>query len=117
MTSPFSEDWTARDVVALGFTMDDLLNHAGMEYQEQYFDLQPTTEDEVALKVQPSHASRLRSLEVVMLSKDVPQREDPFQQEREVYIPKRDPHFAGDDDNNPYQVPRRTRHGLKPKKK
>lgn len=108
LRSPFSEDWTARDVVTLGLTMDDLLNHAGMEYQEQYFDLDPTTEDEVALKVQPSHASRLRSLEATIIEEEHPL-------ERNVYIPKHIPDEEEEkkEDDNPYRVKRRTRHGLK----
>ena len=134
LSSPASEDWTARDVLELGFTMDDLLDYAGLEYQEQYFALEPTTEDELNLKVVPAHAERLRSLEAEQQETEIErqmaqaritgaeahqhprERELPTPaymirtQTRNHYIP--DGEFCEEDELNP----RRTRHGFKSKK-
>lgn len=143
LSTPASEDWSARDILDLGFNMDDLLDHAKMEYQEQYFALDPTTEDEIDLQVTPEHASRLRSLEaeqeelMIQQQMEEARRNPPVQQTQEliptpaymvervprthgggvslrnVYIPDAVPYDVDDDDEAYYK--RRTRHGLKPK--
>lgn len=118
LASPASEDWTAKDVLALGFTMDDLLEHAKMEYQEQYFALEPTQQQERALKVRSEHADRLKPLEI---EKEDEQPEDITTPEADIAQPLYPTQSKPIRFKQLYDAPqnnsriRRTRHGLRKK--
>ena len=62
LESAQSDNWTAKDVLALGFTMQDLIDHAGMQYIEQYIALEPTAEDERQLQATQTHIDQLSTL-------------------------------------------------------
>jgi len=115
--------------------MDDLLAHAKLEYQEQYFALEPSTEDEIALQVTPGHATQLRSLEAEHEQAQLEEQMEDARRnaslrpvdEQQHIIPtpaymmqsaRQNPYIPeyteeDDEDDSPYR--RRTRHGLKPK--
>lgn len=115
LSSPLSEDWLARDVVALGFKMDDLLDYAKMEYQEQYFALEATAKDEIALGATLAHVSRLSKS---LLDKDEqvePLQVEPLQNLREP--PQREPlqNLRGVSQREPLEMRKRQMHGLRRK--
>jgi hypothetical protein len=62
LTSPKSNDWTAEDCVALGLKMEDLMEF-GMQYVEQYRDLQPTAAIEAQLEPTDAHVNELELLD------------------------------------------------------
>ncbi len=53
--------WLAKDLVALGFKMDDLYG-AGIEYVEQYAYLEPTNETDISMNVTDEALAKLPSL-------------------------------------------------------
>lgn len=63
LSSPASEDWTAVDVLNLGYSMQDLIEHAGMEYVEQYEELYPSEQDEKELNATLAHLDQLLTME------------------------------------------------------
>lgn len=65
LKSPYSDDWTAGDVVELGLTMDNLINDIGMYNLQQYINLNPNEELEKKLRATPKHIEFLKSNEEV----------------------------------------------------
>lgn len=63
LSTSATDDITAKDALYLGYSMDDLIRHAGMEYLEQYLALEPTNEDERALQATKQHVTSLKRLD------------------------------------------------------
>jgi len=112
LTSPSNEYWSAADLVGLGFTAEDLFG-AGLEYLEQYEDLEPSPEDERALGMTKQDIDELfvynQPIEEHEQVVYVEQRREP---EQVVYVEhRREPEYR-----RPKSIPRIKRHhGFKKK--
>jgi len=133
LASPASEDWTARDLVDLGFNIDDLMKYGKMHYLEQYVALAPTEQDEADLGVTMTHLKGLPSLEEELRQKELEdqmehaRRQPPLPlNQREQLLPTpaslvvvRNPHKyvsnTCDAEDEKDAIRRRTRHGLRKK--
>lgn len=124
LSSPASEEWTAQDVLKMGYSMQDLIDHAGMEYVEQYIELQPTAQDEALLAATQQHIDSLMTLDPEVEGDDPYEGEDEDEDEMvpiQMAQPRVLTHVRGgpirvrsqEEPLEPLRAHHRTRHCLK----
>ena len=84
LDSSHHKGWSADDVIQLGFSMDDLIQHAGMQDMEQYISLGPSPENEHTLGVTTEHIAFLER----PLVEEQPIEEPYYEEKYIVEVPK-----------------------------